>query len=1155
MSKFLDELHEHVVIFDGAMGTSIQAQDLTPDDFDGLDGCNEYLVISKPDAIRTVHSGFLEVGCQVIETDTFGASGVVLPEYGLGDRTYEINKVATELARDVASDYSTPVFPRFVAGSIGPGTKLPTLGHISFDDLKAAYDPQIAGLVDGGADLLIIETCQDILQMKAVLAAVEDYFAKINRRIPVISQVTVETTGTLLVGSDIAAALTSLEPYSIDVIGMNCATGPEKMEDHLRYLCRNTERFISAIPNAGLPENIGGETVYPLQPNEMASTLNHFVEDLGVNIVGGCCGTTPEHLKAVVDKVGGKIPADRKVDWEPSVSSLYQSVTLDMDPKPLIVGERTNANGSRKFKGLLEEENWDGMVDMAQEQEQGGAHVIDVCAAYVGRDEISDMDEIIPRFNRQVTVPLMIDSTEWEVIEASLKQISGRAIVNSINMEDGEDRMAKVLPLCKRYGAAVIALTIDEDGMAKTAEKKIEIARRIFDLATEKYGMRPEDLLFDPLTFTLGSGDQEFRRAGVETLEALRGIKEQLPGVHTLLGVSNISFGLNPETRHVLNSVFMHTAIEYGLDAAIVHAGKIMPLFKISEEERKLCEDLIFDKRTEDYDPLTEMMAFYESESGKKPREAQKVDETLPVEKRLENRIIDGRKQGLQDDLDEALESFSPLDIINNFLLAGMKTVGELFGAGEMQLPFVLQSAETMKAAVAHLEPHMDKTETSNKGKMVIATVKGDVHDIGKNLVDIILTNNGYEVVNLGIKIPIDQILDVAEETKPDAIGMSGLLVKSTVIMKENLELMNERNLKWPVILGGAALKRRYVEHDLRKIYDGPVYYGKDAFDGLNIMNDLVSQKRETSKIEPDSDVLDVPEPKKISKKVRTRTVGPSLGTDEYIPSDVKHDNPVPEPPFWGTKVVTDIDMNDVYPYINTIALFRGQWQYRKSRSNREEFDQIMEEEVQPAFKRMQRKGTEEGLLNPRVVYGYFPCQSDKNDLIVYDPDSHEELERFTFPRQDGKKHLCLSDFFRPFDSGKMDVVAFQLVTVGSEASQESQRLFDNDEYKEYLLWHGFSVESAEGLAEYWHKRVREELGFGNEDADDIKKLFKQGYRGSRYSFGYPACPHLEDHEQMFRLLNPDRIGVELSEGYQLHPEQSTSAIVVHHPRAKYFTL
>lgn len=1153
MSKFLDELREHVVIFDGAMGTSIQSMNLTPDDFEGLDGCNEYLVISRPDAIRTIHASFLDVGCQVIETDTFGASGVVLPEYDLGDRTYELNKVAAELARDVADDYSTADFPRFVAGSIGPGTKLPTLGHISFDDLKAAYDPQVAGLVDGGADLLIIETCQDILQMKAVLAAVEDYFAQIKRRIPVITQATVETTGTLLVGSDIAAALTSLEPYNIDVIGMNCATGPEKMEDHLRYLCRNTDRFISAIPNAGLPENISGETVYPLQPDDMAETLDHFVTDLGVNIIGGCCGTTPKHLRVVVDRVGGKVPANRVVNWEPSVSSLYQSVTLDMDPKPLIVGERTNANGSRKFKCLLEEENWDGMVDMAQEQEKGGAHVIDVCAAYVGRDEVYDMDEIIPRFNRQVTVPLMIDSTEWEVIEASLKQISGRAIVNSINMEDGEERMAKVLPLCKRYGAAVIALTIDEDGMAKTADKKIEIARRIYELATEKYGMRPEDLLFDPLTFTLGSGDEEFRRAGVETLEALRGIKENLPGVHTLLGVSNISFGLNTQTRHVLNSVFMHTAIEYGLDAAIVHAGKIMPLFKIPEEVRKLCEDLIFDRRADGYDPLTELMAYYEGEAGKKSAKEEEIDESLPVEKRLEQRIVDGRKQGLQEDLDEALESFSPLDIINKFLLAGMKTVGELFGAGEMQLPFVLQSAETMKAAVAHLEPHMDKMETSTRGKMVIATVKGDVHDIGKNLVDIILTNNGYEVVNLGIKVPIDQILDVAEEQQPDAIGMSGLLVKSTVIMKENLELMNERNLSWPVVLGGAALKRRYVEHDLRKIYNGPVYYGKDAFDGLNIMNNLVTEKAQTPK--DSSSEVEIPEPKKISKKVKTRTVGPSLGTDEYIPSDVSPDNPVPEPPFWGTKVITDIDMNKVYPYINTIALFRGQWQYRKSRSNRDEFEQIMEEEVEPAFERMKRKGTEEGLLNPRVVYGYFPCQSDKNDLIVYEPETYQEKERFTFPRQDGKNHLCLSDFFRPVDSGEMDVVAFQLVTVGNKASKESQRLFDSDQYKEYLLWHGFSVESAEGLAEYWHKRVRVELGFGNEDADNIQRLFKQGYRGSRYSFGYPACPNLEDHEQLFRLLNPKRIGVELSEGYQIHPEQSTSAIVVHHPRAKYYSL
>ncbi|MBS1271587.1 MAG: Methionine synthase [Candidatus Marinimicrobia bacterium] len=1155
MSNFLDEVQKRIVVFDGAMGTSIQNLDLSPDDFDGLDGCNEYLVLSKPDAIRGIHASFLDVGCQVIETDTFGATSIVLGEYDIPDKAYEINKAAAELAKDVAADYSTPDFPRFVAGSIGPGTKLPTLGHISFDDLKEAYDSQVAGLVDGGSDLLVVETCQDILQAKAVLVSIQEYFEKIGRKIPVIVQVTVETTGTLLVGSDIAAALTSLEPYNfVDFIGMNCATGPEKMSDHIRYLSANSRRPISVIPNAGIPENIGGETVYPLTPDNLATTLTHFVDDLGVNIVGGCCGTTPKHLEQLVQTVDGKAPQDREVNWSPAASSLYQSVDLTQDPPPLLVGERTNANGSKKFKRLLEKEDWEGMVEMAKEQERGGAHILDVCAAYVGRDEVRDMNEIIPRFNKQVTIPLMIDSTEWEVIEESLKNISGRAIVNSINMEDGEERMANVLPLCKKYGAAVIALTIDEDGMAKTVDKKVEIAKRIYDITTDKYGLRPEDLFFDTLTFTLGSGDEEFRGAGEATIEAIRRIKEELPGVRTLLGVSNISFGLNPDARHVLNSVFLHKAIEYGLDAAIVHASKIIPMYQISEEERKLCEDLIFDNRTDDYDPLAEMMAFYEESEGSRREAEESLDEELPIEERLEKRIVDGRKQGLTDDLDEALKEYSPLHIINNFLLAGMKTVGELFGAGEMQLPFVLQSAETMKTAVAHLEPHMEKSESSQKGKIVLATVKGDVHDIGKNLVDIILTNNGYSVTNLGIKVPIDNMLESMEKEKPDAIGMSGLLVKSTIIMKENLEVMNERSVDIPVILGGAALNRRYVESDLRKTYKGPVYYGKDAFTGLNIMDDLVAEKKQ--KVEKAEEAeLDIPEPKKISSRVKTRSIGPSLGTDKYTESDIQNDNPVPEPPFWGTKVVDDIDVDEVYPYINTIALFRAQWQYRKAGGSREEYQQMIEEEVQPEFERLQRKGKEEGLLNPRVTYGYFPCQSEKNDLIVYDPETYDKHERFTFPRQEKKQHLCLADFFRPVSSGEVDVVAFQLVTVGEKASQESQKLFENDEYKEYLLWHGFSVETAEGLAEYWHKKVREELGFGDEDADEIRDLFKQGYRGSRYSFGYPACPHLEDHEQLFRLINPATIGVELSEGYQLHPEQSTSAIVVHHPEAKYYSL
>ncbi|HKJ69147.1 MAG TPA: methionine synthase [bacterium] len=1151
MNKFLEELHNHVVIFDGAMGTSIQDLDLTPDDFDGLDGCNEFLVITKPDAIRGIHAAFLEAGCQVIETDTFGANRVVLAEYDLEDRAYEINNAAAELARNVAEDFSSEAFPRFVAGSIGPGTKLPTLDHISFDALKQSYDEQVAGLVDGGVDVLIMETCQDILQAKAALAAAEDYFAKTGKRIPIITQVTVETTGAMLLGTDIAAALTSLDPYNIDVIGMNCATGPDKMSDHIRYLCNHTDRFISAIPNAGIPENIGGETVYPLTPEGMTATLRHFVEDLGVNIVGGCCGTTPEHIGMLAEAVNNITPASRQVNREPAVSSLYQLVSLDQDPPPLLVGERTNANGSKQFRQLLEEDDWDGMLEMGKEQQESGAHVLDVCTAYVGRDEIRDMTEVISRFNKHLHIPLMIDSTEREVIEASLKRISGRAIVNSINLEDGEERMAKVLPLCKKYGAAVIALTIDEEGMAKTAAKKVEIARRIYDLAINKYEMRPEDLIFDTLTFTLGSGDEEFRRAGIETLEAIKQIKAELPDVRTILGVSNVSFGLNPWARHVLNSVFMHHAIEHGLDAAIVHAGKIMPLYKISEEERKICDDLVFDRRTEEYDPLTEMMAHFEGDSGKS-REAEDIGEDVPIEKRLERRIIDGRKTGLEADLDEALEQYGPLHIINNFLLNGMKVVGDLFGAGEMQLPFVLQSAETMKRAVAYLEPHMEKEENVGKGKIILATVKGDVHDIGKNLVDIILTNNGYQVTNLGIKVPIDAMLARMEETSPDAIGMSGLLVKSTVIMKENLELMNERQVNIPVLLGGAALNRRYVEHDLRKIYKGPVFYGKDAFAGLYIMDELAEKKRAAA---ADGGELAAPSPKKVSKKIRTRTKGPSLGTDEYIPSDISHENPVPEPPFWGIKVIENIDIGVVYPYINTVALFRAQWQYRKAGKNRDEYQQFIETEVQPEFERLQRKGKQEGLLAPRVVYGYFPCQSEQNDLIIYDPESGGERERFTFPRQDGKQHLCLSDYFRPVESGERDVVAFQLVTVGEKASEESQRLFGGDHYKEYLLWHGFSVETAEGLAEYWHKQVRRELGFGEEDSDKIRDLFKLGYRGARYSFGYPACPHLEDHEQLFRLLHPDQVGVSLSEGYQLHPEQSTSAIIVHHPEAKYYSL
>ncbi|MCF7797961.1 MAG: methionine synthase [Lentisphaeria bacterium] len=1140
MDKFLSRLNEKIIVFDGAMGTSIQRLNLEVDDFWGQEGCNELLVLSKPRAIADIHASFLEVGCDVVETDTFGGTRVVLDEYDLSDQVYEINKAAARVARQVVNDFSTPAHPRFVAGSMGPGTKLPTLQHTTYADLKDAYSEQVRGLMDGGVDLLIVETVQDILQAKAALNAIFTTFRQRKVRLPVVVSVTMETTGTMLLGTDMLGALTALEPYPVDVIGLNCATGPKAMSEHVRTLMAHSPKAISVIPNAGLPQNIDGEMVYNLTPPELAHDLGHFVDDMQVNIVGGCCGTTPEHLKAVVEQAGRENPRTREPHFEPAASSLYSVSAFVQEPKPLIIGERTNANGSKKFREFLLQEDWDGLLSIAREQINEGAHMLDVCVAYVGRDESRDMREFVSRLNAQSTIPLMIDSTEVNAIRSALENITGRAIVNSINLEDGEAKAREIIGLCQEFGAGLVCLTIDESGMAKTAAQKLAVARRIYDLAVREMGMRPGDLFFDTLTFTLGSGDGEFRTSAMETLAAIRLIKKELPGVHTSLGVSNVSFGLNPAARHVLNSVFLHLAIEAGLDAAIIHAGKIIPYYKIQPDERTLFEDLIFDRRDSDYDPLSVILEkFADRKSNSLKKEA--LDESLPVEERLKKRIIDGLKSGLEADLDEALQTHPALEIINTILLDGMKVVGELFGSGEMQLPFVLQSAETMKTAVSHLEPHMEKVEGQSRGKIVLATVKGDVHDIGKNLVDIILTNNGYDVVNLGIKQPIDAILQAYELNEADAIGMSGLLVKSTIVMRENLEVMNERGLVPPVILGGAALTRKYVESDLAGIYAGPVSYAKDAFDGLRLLGDIMAGK-----------VSDQAKPKQRAdiQKSKDKTEEPSRFAETL--DTVK----VPKPPFWGRRVVQGIPLKAIYPYINTSALFRGQWGFKRGKQSAAEFARLESETIEPIFQELQMKAERDRILQPLVLYGYFECQSRGNDLLIYaKPGGPEPAEVLTFPRQQKAPGRCISDYFRSVESGDRDVVAFHLVTVGAEASAYTQELFQSHKYQDYLYWHGFGVETAEGLAEYWHARIRKELGIDHEDSTEIRGLFKQQYHGSRYSFGYPACPDLSHQQVIFRLLQPEEFGLSLTDEFQIVPEQSTSAIIVHHPQAKYFAV
>ena len=1175
-SEFLEILRERIVVFDGAMGTNLQVQNLTLDDFGGLrfEGCNENLLVTRPDAVEKVHAAFLDVGCDVIETNSFNGTPVDFAEYGIGDQAYDMNVRAARLAKRVASDYVTKDKPRWVAGSMGPGRKLPTLGHISFLDLKAAYAEQVRGLLDGGADLLIVETCQDLLQTKAALSAIFENFKKNGRRVPVIAQVTIEVFGTMLNGTEIGAALTALAPFPIDVIGMNCGTGPRHMTESIRYLCENAPMPVSVLPNAGLPSVVEGKMHYDETPETFAAQIVHFANDFGVNIVGGCCGTTPAHLKLVVEAMQGITPKARDNKLVPAASSIYFQQPYVQDASFLIVGERVNASGSKKMRDLLNAEDWDGLVSLAKEQEREGVHILDVNVDFVGRNGEVDMHELASRLVTSIKLPLMFDSTEWEKMEAGLQHAGGKSILNSTNYEDGEPRFAKVIDLAKRYGASVVIGTIDEEGMARTAEGKFKIAKRAYEQATGELGLPASDIFFDPLALPISTGIEEDRRNALETIEGIKRIKAELPGCFTILGVSNISFGLNPASRVVLNSVFLHDAVEAGLDAAIVNASKIEPLNRIGEQELKVARDLIYDRREFDgdvctYDPLTQFTTLFENVKTKIAKKASKGE---TVEERLKNHIIDGEKIGLENELTTALKTYSALDIINNILLEGMKVVGDLFGSGQMQLPFVLQSAEAMKAAVRFLEPFMEKKGGATaKGTMVLATVKGDVHDIGKNLVDIILTNNGYRVINLGIKQTIDTILNAYTEHKADAIGMSGLLVKSTLIMKDNLEVMNERGVGVPVVLGGAALTRRYVEDDLKSIYKGTLFYARDAFAGLHTMDKLMSGdghvEEEHAKAavaagengdrsEAAEDLIGEEAKRGIRKSARPRGVTRSSGdTTHTLRSDVRTDVAIPQPPFFGSRVVRDIPLKDIFAYVNETALFKGQWQFKQGRTSAEEYQVLVASKVRPVYEELKRRCEREKLLVPRLVYGYFPAQSAGNDLIVYDTDASTERARFTFPRQPVGKRLCLADYFASVDSGRMDVVAFDLVTVGRRASEYSQELFKRDNYADYLYFHGLSVESAEALAEYWHKHIRQELGIADSDAKDLNKLFRQGYQGSRFSFGYPACPNLEDQVKLFELLDPARIDISLTEEFQLEPEQSTSAVVIHHPEARYFSI
>ncbi|WP_416906359.1 methionine synthase [Micromonospora echinospora] len=1163
----LNELSDRILVADGAMGTMLQAADLTLDDFEGYEGCNEILNVTRPDVVRSVHEAYLAAGSDCVETNTFGANLANLGEYDIQHRIRELSEAGARIAREAADAWSTPERPRFVIGSIGPGTKLPTLGHAAYATLRDAYQQNAAGLIAGGADALLVETSQDLLQVKAAVVGSRRAMAEGGTTVPLICHVTVETTGTMLLGSEIGAALTALEPLGIDLIGLNCATGPAEMSEHLRYLSQHARVPLSVMPNAGLPQLTADGAVYPLTPEELADALERFVTEYGVSLIGGCCGTTPEHIRVVSERLHGVRPASREPVREPGVSSIYHHVPFAQDASVLMVGERTNANGSKAFREAMLAGDWQSCVEVARGQARDGSHLLDLCVDYVGRDGTQDMRELAGRFATASTLPIMLDSTEPQVIEAGLEMLGGRCVVNSVNYEDGdgpESRFGRVMPVIKEHGAAVVVMCIDEEGQARTAADKVRIASRIVDDLTGRWGMRLPDIMVDTLTFPISTGQEETRRDAIETIEAIREIARRYPGINFTLGISNVSFGLNAAARQVLNSVFLHECVQAGLTSAIVHASKILPMAKIPDEHREVALDMVYDRRREGYDPLQRFIDLFEGVDAASAR-ASRAEElaALPLNERLKRRIIDGERNGLEADLEAAMAAgTAPLLIINDILLDGMKVVGELFGSGQMQLPFVLQSAEVMKTAVAYLEPHMEKADDGGKGRIVLATVKGDVHDIGKNLVDIILSNNGYEVVNIGIKQPINAILEAAEQHRADAIGMSGLLVKSTVIMKENLGEMATRGVaeRWPVLLGGAALTRAYVEDDLRALFPGEVHYARDAFEGLSLMDRVMAAKRGGAPVvDPEREAaLAARRARRERQRAIVNESLPELD-DASVRSDVATDVDVPTPPFFGTRVVKGLPLAEYAALLDERATFLGQWGLRGSRGgDGPSYEELVETEGRPRLRYWLDRLTADKVLEAAVVYGYFPAYSEGNDLVVLDENGHSERARFSFPRQRQERRLCLADFFRPRGE-QLDVVALQLVTVGQPVSEYAAKMFARNEYRDYLEVHGLSVQLTEALAEYWHRRVRSELTLpsgrtvADDDPADLAGLLRTDYRGCRYAFGYPACPDLEDRAKIVDLLGADRIGVRLSEEFQLEPEQATDAIVVHHPEANYF--
>ncbi|HET9454268.1 MAG TPA: methionine synthase [Gemmatimonadaceae bacterium] len=1153
-SGYLDALRERVLVYDGAMGTNIQRYHLTPEDFGGksLEGCNDHLVLTRPDVIQAIHESFLAVGCDVVETCTFQSTPHRLREWGIEEKTHDLNVQAAKLARAACDKFATKDKPRFVAGSIGPTGMLPSssdpvLSQITFAALEDTYYAQAKALVEGGVDVLLVETAQDILEVKAAIAGFERLFRELGHRVPIQAQVTLDTSGRMLLGTDVASALVTLESVGVDVIGLNCSTGPEHMREPVRYLTAHANVPISCIPNAGLPLNTGtGDAVYPLEPAPMAAMLGEFVHDFGVRIVGGCCGTTPVHLKEIVARVSAARSREPKAQSQPSVSSAMRATTLRQEPAPLLIGERVNSQGSRKVKRLLLADDYEGVLEVAKEQVESGAHVLDVCVALTERaDEAEQMSKVVKLLSMSVEAPIMIDSTEAAVIEAALEHIPGRAIINSINMENGRERIDRVVPIAKKHGAALVALTIDEHGMAKTRERKLEVAKKIYDIVVGEYGLAAEDLIYDDLTFTLATGDAEWIDSAVETIEGIRLIKRELPGVYTSLGVSNVSFGLSPEARAVLNSVFLHHCVEAGLDMAIVNPAHVTPYAEIPESERKLADDLIFNRAP---DALQKYIEHFDAPAGGKKEVAkEKEDPTagFTPEQKVHWMIVHRKKEGIEAALDAAGVRAQPVKVLNEVLLPAMKEVGDKFGAGELILPFVLQSAEVMKKAVKHLEQFLERAEGYTKGKVVLATVYGDVHDIGKSLVNTILSNNGYTVYDLGKQVPVNTILEKAQEVGADAIGLSALLVSTSKQMPLCVQELDKRGLSYPVLIGGAAINRRFGRRamfvDGERPYAPGVFYCKDAFEGLETMDRLQDPKQResfTAKLIDDA-----------KKDVFLRTtVGKDIavGDDAGQRSAVSADHAVPTAPFFGIRVLRDIPLDEVFNVLDLDELYRLQW---GGRGSGPEYEKTVKETFEPALVRLKAQAKKEKWLEPKAIYGLFPAHSRGNDLVVYEPDAYakdgtlKELATFHFPRQEGRERLCIADYFRAQDSSDVDVVAFQVVTVGDEASRRFDELQAAGEYSEAYYLHGLAVETAEAVAEWLHRKLRHDLGI-------------PPGRGKRYSWGYGACPDLEDHGTLFRILPAEReLGMQLTSAFQLVPEQSTAAIIVHHPEAKYYAV